>query len=136
MARTRKNMGVTRDQVDEFELVASQLERFHAELKGTRGGKSHDALSDFKLTLLNNLLTRANELLGEQYVAIPGFTQFDLELLPSTSDALLVVSQYLGALEKLRADNVATDYGAWYWVIDGSTSEVRTGPPTKLVKKR
>lgn len=125
---------LNRVQVDEFELVHYQLERFHAELQGLSKGKGNDALNNFKLTLLNNLLVRAHDLLGSRYEAIADFKIFDAEQLPSTSDALLVVSQYLGALEKLRADNIGQKYASWYWMIDGVLSDVRAAPPAKLRK--
>lgn len=127
--------GISREQVDEFELVYSQLERFHTELVGMAKGKGNDALNTFKLTLLNNLLRRANVLLGAKYQAIEGFKEFDPGQLPSVSDALVVVSQYLGSLEKYRADYIVSEYSAWYWVIDGKQSEVRTAPPVKLGKR-
>jgi len=112
--------------VDEFELICSQLERLHAELQGLAKGKGNDALNQFKLSLLGSLLRRANDLLGFRYEAIAGFVEFEPEQLPSTSDALVVVSQYLGALEKLRADNIYQRYNLWYWMIDGIESDMRT----------
>lgn len=130
--------GLNRAQVDEFELIYSQLERFHSELQSLAKGKGNDALNVFKLSLLNNLLMRAHALLGPSYEAMAGFEKFDSEQLPSTSDALLVVSQYLGALEKLRDDNIRQDDDylvQWFWVIDGDQSDVRTAPPGKLGKR-
>ncbi len=135
MAKAKKSSGLNRAQVDVFEMVTAQLERFYSDLQLTSKGKGHDALNQFKLTVLNNLVSRANTLLGEQYEAVPGFSTFDADSLPSASDALVIVSQYLGALEKLRSDNIDQDFGAWYWVIDGSTSNVRAAPPSKLARK-
>ena len=136
MAKGQSTGILTRAQVDEFELVSAQLERFHAELLGIAKGKGNDALNAFKLGLLNNLLLRANVLLGKQYEAVVGFQSFDPEALPSSSDALLVVSQYLGALEKLRTDNLTISAGFWQWRIDGEASGIRAAPPAKLGKKR
>jgi hypothetical protein len=135
MAKAKRESGLSQAQVDAFEMVATQLERFYSDLQLTSKGKGHDAVNQFKLAVLNNLLTRANALLGEQYKAVPGFSTFDADSLPMASDALLIVSQYLGALEKLRSDNIAQNFGSWYWVIDGATSSVRTAPPSKLARK-
>ena len=96
--RLKGIIGLNQKQVDEFELIYSQLERLHSELQSLAKGKANDALNQFKLSMLNNLLIRANSLLGATYEAIAGFEKFDAEQLPSTSDALFVVSQYLGAL--------------------------------------
>lgn len=136
MAKRRQDpSGLNREQVDEFEFIYTQLERFHVELHSLTRGKGNEALNNFKISLLNNLLGRAHRLLGPRYEAIAGFEEFDAEQLPSASDALVVVSQYLGALEKLRTDNIEQQYAKWYWIIDGVQSEVRTAPPAKLGKK-
>jgi hypothetical protein len=73
--------------------------------------------------------------LGTAYEAVPGFAQFDASTLPSASDVLLIVSQYLGALEKLRGDNITMQHGRWYWVVEGETTEIMTAAPTKLGRK-
>ncbi len=124
--------GMSAQSVSEFELVSSQIDHFHSELHALAKGKSNDALNPFKLDLLNQLLTRANQLLGQEYQAVPGFSTFERDQIPSTSDALLVLSQYIGALEKLRTDNITVEMGRWRWVIDGVPSDVRTAPPAKL----
>lgn len=126
---------LTRQDVDEFELVEGQLSRFHTELLGMAKGKPNDVLNQFKLGLLNGLIGRTNAILGEGYVAVPGFSKFDPDQVPSVSDALLVVSQYLGALEKLRSDFIKLDYGSWFWMIDGEVSEHRAAPPERLSRK-
>jgi hypothetical protein len=121
--------------VDEFELVENQLERFRVELQVLAKAKPHDAVNAFKLSLLNALLARANGILGERYEAVAGFKQFDSDTVPTTSDSVLVVSQYCGALEKLRSDNIARSGGEWVWVIDGDISKVKTPAPAKLRPK-
>ena len=136
MKKTNASSRPTRASIDEFELVAAQLQLLHVELQGLAKGKGNDALNAFKLTLLNNLLTRANALLGEKYAAIQGFVQFDSENLPSISDAIIVVSQYLGALEKYRSDNIAVKPGGtWCWVIGGEITSIRTPAPAKLDRR-
>lgn len=126
---------LSRAVVDEFELVTSQLERLYGDFQGIAKGKGNDAVNTFKLNLLNTLLSRANKLLGSSYEAVRGFEQFDSEQLPSTSDALIIVSQYLGALEKMRSDNIEPLAGTWYWRLPEGERRVRTASPAKLVKK-
>ncbi len=128
--------GLSAEEVSEFEIVQNQLERFLGELHILAKGKPNEVINNFKLSLLNNLLQRSNVLLGKRYTAVTGFVQFESELLPSISDALLVVSQYLGALEKLRTDNIGQKSGVvWSWRINGVLSEIRTPPPAKISKK-
>ena len=127
-------VGLTKEQIDEFEIVENQLQRFREELSLLAKGKPNDSINGFKLKLLNALLRRANTVLGTQYVAVAGFDAFIDEDLPSSSDAVLVVSQHLGALEKLRADHIVQDYSSWYWRIGGRVSTIVAAPPAKLVK--
>lgn len=128
-------VGLTSEQVDEFEIVQNQLDRFRSELQLLAKSKANDAINTFKLSLLNKLLGRANILLGTRYTAVADFSEFDPSQLPSNSDAVLVVSQYLGALEKLRADSIEPQGGVWYWRVNGELSKIRTSVPEKLMKK-
>ena len=89
----------------------------------------NDALNKFKLTLVNSVLVKANTFLGNDNKPFSDFEQFDDTALPSTSDVLVLVSQYLAAFEKLRAENIRTDGADWYW---RGTEEIPTAPPKKL----
>jgi hypothetical protein len=126
-----------RAEVDDFEKIQGQLQSFHQELTGLSKKNPHDGLNTFKLGLMNSLLRRANDLLDGRR-PFDDFQQFDESAVPSNSDVLLIVSQYLSALEKLRSDNICMEPGGeWYWELEGKSSQddrYRTGPPRKIAE--
>jgi CMP-N-acetylneuraminic acid synthetase len=122
-------------QVDQFEQVHIQLQSLYKETSLLSKTKPNDAINKFKLNRINSVLVSANEVLSEKYRPFTDFNQFDDEEIPTNSDVVFMLSQYLNSLEKLRADNIRQSVGNWYWVIDGKESSVRTAPPQKISNK-
>ena len=83
---------------------------------------------------INSVLDEANKLLMGRYMPLKGFNNFDVDELPSNSDIVFVLMQYLMCMEQLRSDNIVFDLGEWFWKIDGELTDVRTGQPKKLEK--
>lgn len=126
---------MTKKEISEFEALQGQLESFHQELTGLAKKNPNDSLNKFKLALVNSLLQRANDFLVKPRRPFKDFEQFDETAMPSNSDVLLVLSQYLSALEKLRADNISNHHGWWYWDAEGDPLDkptIRTIAPKKL----
>jgi len=121
--------------VDEFEAVEAQIGSARDELLVLVKKSPHDALSKFKLIVVNMLLNRANELLADER-PISDFVQFDSDSLPSVSDTVFVFGQYLAALENLRVKNIRQNDRnmRWYWMMSGERTERLTYPPRKLSK--
>ena len=121
-------------EIDEFETLNGQLMAFHAEMNTLVKKSPNDAVNKFKLGLVNSVLRKANAFLGKKRLPFEDFEVFNEETMPSTSDVLMIIAQYLAAFEKLRTENITIDYGAWYWVIEDDTEEcrVRTAPPKIL----
>jgi hypothetical protein len=120
--------------IDQFERLQGQLESFHQELVVLVKKSPNDALNKFKLGLINSLLEKSNKLLGNRK-PFADFAQFDDTAIPSNSDVLLIVSQYLSSFEKLRSDNIRMDSGWWYWDVedaDWENERYRTSPPRKI----
>ena len=121
--------------VDTFEMLNAQLKGLHTEIQTLAKKSANDSVNLFKLRLINAVLEKTNAFLNDAQKPIEYFSRFDENDMPSNSDVLIVLSQYLNCLEKIRADNVVLgDYEGkeWYWVIDGTQSSVRTSPPKKL----
>ena len=86
------------EEIDIFEKTLNQLEGLHTEVS-TLSKKSYtDALNDFKLKLVNQVLLSCNDILGKKYKPFDDFDSFDTEQLPSNSDVTLVLSQYLNCI--------------------------------------
>ena len=124
---------MTRKQISEFEALQGQLQSFHAEMNALVKKNPNDPLNKFKLGLINSVLEKANGLLGKAGRPFADFDHFEEDAMASTSDVLMIVSQYLSAFEKLRGDNIFQNrIGRWCWICPGEESVLRTATPKKL----
>jgi len=118
-------------EVNEFEQIQSQLQGLYEDLSGFATKKPDDAINTFKVKLINQVIKRANSLLSKRK-PFNDFSQFEVDNLPSNSDVVVMISQYLNSLEKLRADNIERDRRDWFWIVDGEISDIRTAEPRKI----
>ncbi len=120
----------SKEDVWQFEKLEQQLHSFLAEISELSRKKPNDALNKFKLKFINGALENLNKLLGD-YRPFPGFELFDLDDLPTNSDAVLILSQYVSATHSLRADQTVdeSDDGEWYWIVRGKISDLPTKTP-------
>lgn len=121
-----------RKQVDKLEMVIGQLNSLHSELLLLSKKAPNDAVNVFKLKFINATLSSCNQLFGAKYRPYEDFDQFSVDDVPSTSDVVFMISQYLQSVEKMRSDHIKQEYGDWYYDIEDSEEEVRTGPPAKI----
>lgn len=121
-------------QIALFESLDSQLKGLYNEMQTLAKKNPNNAVNKFKLGLINNLIKRTNVFLKEEQKPFSDFGEFSEAELPSNSDVLIILSQYLSCLEKIRADNITLVFMDWYWLINGKQSKVRTAPPKKLGK--
>lgn len=122
---------MNRKQVETFLQLQPQIKSAYDELSILSKKKPTDSLNSFKLKFINNMLSRANELLGNKYKPFPEeFTLFDEDDMPNNSDIVFILSHYLTSLERLRCDNIAYSNYDWHWVINGKVSDQTTNPKT------
>lgn len=95
----------------------------------------NDAVNAFKLKLINKMIAFWNAVLGLKYRPFDDFEQFDSDDVPSTSDVAMVLGQYMEEAERYRSDNVEYHGGKWVYVVDGETSEIPRGPPSKVGRR-
>lgn len=115
-----------------FEKVQAQLQGLFDEIGTLSKKKPDDAINKFKLSFINPILLGANKLLTGTYKPFADFEQFDSDSLPTNSDVVLILSQYLNCLEKLRADNIMVYGGGWVWAKNGTRTDIKTAPPKKI----
>lgn len=105
-----------------FDIVESQLSNTYAEIGILSKKKPDGPINKFKITLINQQLRKINSLLGEKYIPFEGFEVFEDENLPSASDVVFVLSQYLQSMDRMRFDNIeqvgAGIRAEFYWKID------------------
>ena len=126
----------TIDDVEKLEKTIGQLKGAHTEIAILAKKSPSDSLNAFKLTLINNVIKASNEVLGEKYKPFDHFDNFESEDLPSNSDVVMVLAQYMEEAERFRSDNV--DYNSlsgWAYIVDDKRSEIKSGPPSKIGRK-
>ncbi|WP_138465338.1 hypothetical protein [Poseidonocella sp. HB161398] len=126
----------SKEDVERLEKLVGQLQGLHTEIGALAKKSPNDAVNPFKLKLINKVLALGNDVLGKKYKPFDEFDQFDADDTPSTSDVTMLISQYMEEAERFRSDNVKSGYGGWYYVVQGEESDVRSGPPTKIGRKR
>lgn len=115
-----------------FEKIDGQLKSLHEEISILSKKSPDGKINAFKIQHINAIIAQANALLQKDFIPLPGFTQFDSEMLPSNSDIVFVLSQYINCMEQLRTENITTNGGRWYWKTGSQVSDIRTAPPKKL----
>lgn len=122
-----------KEDVEQFEKLEQQLHSLLDEISELSRKKPNDPLNKFKLKFINAVLGKINSLLGD-FRPFEDFAQFDVDELPSNSDAVLILSQYVGAVLRLRTDRTAFDGEdrVWYWIVRGKRSNIQTERPDKF----
>ena len=121
-----------KEEVELFIKVQSQMEEMYKEISLLSKKSQNDLLNEFKLQFINKLLEESNVFLTEKNKPFNDFIKFDMEKIPTNSDVVIVLSQYLACLENLRIDNIMSSLGDWYWVIDNKASKIKTSKPQKF----
>lgn len=123
-ATSQNALTVTSRQVAAFDRVKNQLRQLYEEVS-TLSKKSPDgAVNKFKLGYVNEKLAEANKLLGDEAKPSPQFTVFDADTVPTNSDVVLMLSQYLDALESWRSARISfLDYHYYWNTSDGRKIE-------------
>lgn len=124
-------MNMTKEEIESFEKVFTQLMSFHQETAVLVKKDPDGAMNKFKLQLINKVIAKANEIVGDTK-PFDDFDGFDIENdLPFNSDVAMILGQYINCMELLRKDNVHIWSGRWYWNVDGNSSgeTIRTTDP-------
>jgi len=127
---------MTEIEIDVFEKVQTQLQGMYEEISLLSKKSQNDGLSLFKLKFINKILTDSNSVLNSKYKPFEDFEIFDENNIPTNSDVVMILTQYINCFEKLRADNVVMgSAGWWYWKINDEKSDIKTKAPKKIREK-
>jgi hypothetical protein len=122
----------TEGDVRALEKLITQLAGMHAEITQLVKKSPNDGLNRFKLSLVNKVLEDANSILVGEYVPFDDFEGFNVDDLPTNSDAAMVLSQYIDQAERYRSNNVAYSDYSWWYLVNGAKSDILAKPPTKV----
>lgn len=101
----KKQRRIDSEQVRIFEVAKDQLKGFYDEFVKLSNKKPDGAVNKFKLLHLNNVIKTANGLLGTDYIPFEEFTEFDEDTLPSNSDVVMMLAQYLSQMDRFKKDH-------------------------------
>jgi len=106
--------------IRDFEQLQPQLQTFYEELSILSKKTPDGPLNRFKLKLVNDTLKKANAILGDTYRPYPDFELFSDEALPTSSDAVLMISHYLKGMDRFLNDHSKrTSAGGKRWCKKG-----------------
>ncbi len=128
-------LALTLETIRIFEKTEAQLEGFYEEIGNIAKKKPDDPINTFKLGFINQMFDQANTLLGDEYRPFPDFDKFDLDALPTASDVVMMLSQYLRSMDKYRNDATHQHtFGVHFWHVSGSKDRIRAKQPKKFAK--
>jgi hypothetical protein len=125
-----KAQKLTAQHINTFERVKYQIKQLHSDVSDLSKKSPDGPINKFKLELVNEKIRDANSLLADAFRPSQNFEEFDMDDLPSNSDVVLILSQYLDALEAWRSANVHSVGYDWYWKTDDET-QIETAPPSR-----
>jgi hypothetical protein len=102
--------------VEAFIKLETQLQSSRKEIAELSKKKPNDGVNKFKLGHLNAMLRSANKLLSAD-PPLQGFTEFDVDQVPSNSDVLFVLAQYTDAIYRFRERNTHYEGGSNVWKL-------------------
>lgn len=89
---------ITKEVELEYNLLLSMLKSAYIELRDMSKKTPKDSLSVMKVKTLNRILERIKILLSDE-PSVDFLDLIDEDDIPSNSDALLIMSQYVGAID-------------------------------------
>lgn len=111
MSKSKDNKKVTDEQIALYDTVTPLLKSLYSEIKDFSKKNQNDLLNENKVKIINRLLVKAKEILKNEST-INFLDLLDETQLPSMSDAVLVVSQYIAALDTFYSNHYHSD-GIW-----------------------
>jgi hypothetical protein len=125
---------MTANDVNSFEKVRSQFEQLHNEISLLSKSKPDNPINKFKLSFINEVLVAANVILIGDFKPFKDFAVFDADELPTNSDVVMILSQYIDGLEAFRCGNIhSVPFDGWYWRTNDN-SKIKTIEPTRFRK--
>ncbi len=124
---------MTAQDADLFDTSEDQITAMYDEI-GLLSKKKPDApVNKFKLKFINDVLKQVNKIMGAEYTPFDDFNTFDEDALPTVSDVVFILSQYLKSMDKFRFDNTYYSQGKYYWRLHGNASPKETRRPRRSV---
>ncbi len=125
---------LTRDQVEAYERTRGQFEALHVDFSNLAKKAADAPVNKLKIAIVNEKLRAANKLLKGPDRPLEGFCEFDEASLPTASDVVIVLSQYIDALEGWRSARVVYR-DDWKWVWNTKERDYLSTSPSRFRKE-
>lgn len=102
----------------EFDKLEYRLNSVFIEFDKLSKKKPDDVINPYKLKIINSLLGEINNLFDKGDIPIDKFTLFEDSELPTYSDIVIVLTQFLEKLDYFRFRNIISDFSGVYWILD------------------
>lgn len=103
---------LTSKQIAEYEMLLTQLEHAYNELKDLSKKTPSEELNTLKIKVVNRMLERIQSLLTDEPTIAFLDVLSESDHLPIVSDAVLIIGQYIAALELFKG-KYSDNYGDW-----------------------
>ncbi|MCG8377763.1 MAG: hypothetical protein MI702_14895 [Chlorobiales bacterium] len=109
---TKKKRGLPSDTlVEKFTMLSGLLNSVYTEMKELSKKKPDEPLNKFKVKNVNRVLEQVKEVLKDE-PTIEFLDLLDDETLPSNSDAILIIGQYIASMRSFR-NKFTNEYNRW-----------------------
>jgi hypothetical protein len=125
---------MTSNEVNLFAKVQAHVKQLHGEISLLSKSKPDNPINTFKLKCINEKLRGANTILTGDFKPFEDFNQFEEESLPTNSDVVMILSQYLDCLEAWRSAHIVAKGLDWFWKLDDH-QEIWTSQPSRFRKE-
>lgn len=101
-------IGMQKADVELYEKLHGQLLSMRSQFEALSKKNPNDVVNEFKIGLVNTLLADTNGLIGD-YKPFPDFEQFENSPRVFNSDVLLILAQYLTAMNRFKIANMTVE---------------------------
>ena len=118
------------EEADLFDTSEDQIRAMYDEIGLLSKKKPDGPVNKFKLKFINDVLKKVNKIMGVKYMPLDDFNTFDEDSLPSVSDVVFILSQYMQSMDKFRFDNTYQDQGTYtqQWYLQGNATKQTRRP--------
>lgn len=116
--------------VSKFLIIYPMIKIIHDEMHILYTTKQDDVLNIFKFRVINKLIISAREILVTEPV-LEYLEQLDEQVLPQNSDVIIILCQYIEALDQYKAKNnvYSSQSGSWQWETQENSDLLKIGSP-------
>lgn len=102
--------------VDQYELITPLFIRMYSDVQELTKKKQDGVLSKTRIAMINRLLDSALALLKDE-PSISFLDRLDEDVVPQNADAMLVVGQYVSALQAFKARHTMGEAFETHWSL-------------------